>query len=126
MEGIYIELVFEINNTRDVKLSPHLENKEFINNICKIKYLKEEMYFKVQDENQEITLKNVENFIKIWISDKRNKLNKMYSGYDDKINTQIKLIIGNNIYFKYNIKNEIELHMIQMLIGILKDIIKIQ
>lgn len=130
MEETYIELIFKTDNINNIKLSPHFNNNDYKNNSCKIKYLKEEMYFKIQDEKQEFTLKNVINFMKLWILNNRAKVNNIYSHLDDKITASIKLIVNKNVYFEYDMKNnsksEINAQDIELLIGMLKDIINVQ
>lgn len=76
------------------------------------------MYFLIQDENQEITLKNVEHFIKLWIFNNRIKINSIHSHLKNKIIANINLVINKNIYFKYdmatNSRNEIKIQDIDM------------
>lgn len=142
MEGkrAYIQLIFNRPNMEDKRYGNYKEKIEYYTNTstyknysCKILYYKNEMYFKVKDDSNTIILKDVLNFVSSWISNTLIKIDHIKKSgiylYGDKeysnIYGVIKLIMNDNLYFTYNVENDLKTQRLETLIGILKDIVDI-
>jgi hypothetical protein len=144
-EKVYIQLIFNRPNIEDHvckdkynyykdEMKNYINDSIFKNYSCKILYYKNEMYFKIKDDRNTIILKDILNFISSWISNTLIKINNIkksgiYQYGNEEYNNIygiINLIINDNVYFTYNIENDIKIQRLETLIGILKDIVNVE